>query len=238
MRSRRTKSCGRRSSTSSASLPFLLPRSRRRRSRPSSKACCCCTCSNTSMRNWPFARRWRSWAPLPMRALARRRQHARPQGREGGWELFARGFAQATAGDAAGAEKSLGELRTLNAITPVPDEAPSTAKYLQLMEGMLDGSIKQARGETLGARGRCRAARRRWPPAASRRRATRTTPSLAARTRARPGAPVAQSAGRLRGRTGATTRAGHSLAVARGPRNERPAHHCALSAGPRSCFAA
>lgn len=73
------------------------------------------------------------------------------KGREGGWELFARGFAQATTSDAAGAEKTLGELRTLNATAPAPDEAPSTAKYLEVMEGMLDGSIKQARGDTDGA---------------------------------------------------------------------------------------
>lgn len=73
------------------------------------------------------------------------------KGREGGWELFARGFAQATTGDAAGADKTLGQLRVLIAIAPAADEAASTAKYLHVMEGMLDGAVKQSRGDIDGA---------------------------------------------------------------------------------------
>ena len=69
------------------------------------------------------------------------------KGREGGWELFARGFAQATTGDAAGAGKALGLLRALIATAPAADEAASTAKYLQVMEGMLEGAVKQAGGD-------------------------------------------------------------------------------------------
>ena len=69
------------------------------------------------------------------------------KGREGGWELFARGFAQATTGDAAGAGKALGLLRALIATAPAADEAASTAKYLQVMKGMLEGAVKQAGGD-------------------------------------------------------------------------------------------
>lgn len=73
------------------------------------------------------------------------------KGRQGGWELFARGLAQATTGNAAGAEKTLGQLRALIAIAPAADEAASTAKYLQVMEDMLHGAVKQARGDIDGA---------------------------------------------------------------------------------------
>lgn len=73
------------------------------------------------------------------------------KGREGGWELFARGFAQATTGDAAGAGKTLGQLRALMATAPAVDESASTEKYLQVMENMLDGLVKQASGDMDGA---------------------------------------------------------------------------------------
>lgn len=73
------------------------------------------------------------------------------KGSEGGWELFARGFAQATTGDAAGAGKTLDQLRALIAIAPAADESASTAKYLQVMEDMLDGAVKQASGDIDGA---------------------------------------------------------------------------------------
>ena len=73
------------------------------------------------------------------------------KGREGGWELFARGFAQATTGDTAGAGKTLDELRVLMAMAPATDESASNAKYLQVMEGMLDGAVRQAGGDINGA---------------------------------------------------------------------------------------
>jgi len=73
------------------------------------------------------------------------------KGREGGWEVFARGFAQATTGDAAGAGKTLGQLRALIATATAADESASTAKYLHVMEGMLDGAVKQASGDIDGA---------------------------------------------------------------------------------------
>ena len=73
------------------------------------------------------------------------------KGRQGGWELFAQGFAQATTGDATGAAKTLGQLRALIAIAPAADEAASTAKYLHVMESMLDGAVKQAGGDIDGA---------------------------------------------------------------------------------------
>ncbi|MCX7041590.1 MAG: hypothetical protein NT117_02660 [Gammaproteobacteria bacterium] len=73
------------------------------------------------------------------------------KGREGGWELFAQGFAEATTGNAAGAEKTLVQLRALMAGAPDSDESASTSKYLHVMEGMLDGAIKQAGGDIDGA---------------------------------------------------------------------------------------
>lgn len=73
------------------------------------------------------------------------------KGSEGGWELFARGFAQATTGDATGAGKTLGQLHALMAIAPAADESASTAKYLQVMDGMLAGALQQASGDIDGA---------------------------------------------------------------------------------------
>src|SRR3990167_2713725 len=73
------------------------------------------------------------------------------KGREGGWELFALGFAQATTGDVAGAGKTLGQLRALMAVSPTAEESASPSKYLQVMESMLDGALKQANGDIDGA---------------------------------------------------------------------------------------
>jgi tetratricopeptide (TPR) repeat protein len=63
-------------------------------------------------------------------------------GRQSGWAMFARGLAQARNGDRKGASKTLARLRALIARGPEPDEPPSTGKYLQIMELMLDGSIR------------------------------------------------------------------------------------------------
>ena len=98
-----------------------------------------------------------------MRAMAivesqsyRRQAAAEPsaptrKGHEGGWELFARGFAQADTANVAGAAATLAQLRGLIASPPEIDEAPSTANYLKVMERMLDGAVRQANGDVDGA---------------------------------------------------------------------------------------
>ena len=73
------------------------------------------------------------------------------KGRNGGWELFAHGFAQASSADTAGAAATLGTLRGLMAMPPDKGESPATANYLRVMERMLDGSLKNANGDVDGA---------------------------------------------------------------------------------------
>ena len=98
-----------------------------------------------------------------MRAMAivesqsyRRQAAAEPSaptrtGHEGGWELFARGFAQAGTANVAGAAATLAQLRGLIASLPENEEAPSTTNYLKAMERMLDGAVRHANGDVDGA---------------------------------------------------------------------------------------
>ena len=72
-----------------------------------------------------------------------------------GWAWFARGLAQATQGDAEAAQASLAALRAARAAEAQAAKGPgsyaSTGRYLEIMEGLLDGAIANARGDVEGA---------------------------------------------------------------------------------------
>ena len=81
-----------------------------------------------------------------------------------GWAWFARGLAQATQGDADGAQASLAALRAARAAaaqaTKGPESYASTGRYLDIMEGLLDGAIANARGDVDAALAKVHAAAR------------------------------------------------------------------------------
>jgi tetratricopeptide (TPR) repeat protein len=82
------------------------------------------------------------------------------QPRDLGWAHFARGLAQATQGDVAGATGSLKAMQAVLA-EPAPAGADAWAageRYLQAMQQMLEGAIAHARGDTEGGLARVRAA--------------------------------------------------------------------------------
>ena len=77
-----------------------------------------------------------------------------------GWAHFARGLAQATQGDLAGATASLGALQAVRA-APAPADAEAWEagdRYLEAMQQMLEGAIGHAGGDIEGGLAKIRAA--------------------------------------------------------------------------------
>jgi tetratricopeptide (TPR) repeat protein len=69
-------------------------------------------------------------------------------GRAAGWDLFARGFAAARAGDAATASADLGALQAIVQQPPGEEDMPTQTDYLRIMALLLQGAIAQAKGQS------------------------------------------------------------------------------------------
>lgn len=94
------------------------------------------------------------------REYAQREPDAGSDPAELGWAHFARGLAQATQGDVAGATGSLQALRAARA-APAPAGAEAWAagdRYLEAMQHMLEGAIGHAEGDVEGGLAKVRAA--------------------------------------------------------------------------------
>ena len=69
-------------------------------------------------------------------------------GRAAGWDLFARGFTAARAGDTATASADLEALQAIVQQPPGKEDAPTQTDYLQIMALLLQGAIAQSKGRS------------------------------------------------------------------------------------------
>jgi tetratricopeptide (TPR) repeat protein len=83
-------------------------------------------------------------------------------GRDAGWDVFARGFTAARAGDTTTASADLGALQAIAQQPPGPDDMPATTEYLQIMSLLLQGAIAQSKGQGDEAIAAAREAARRY----------------------------------------------------------------------------
>jgi tetratricopeptide (TPR) repeat protein len=83
-------------------------------------------------------------------------------GRAAGWDLFARGFAAARAGDTATAGADLGALQAVVQQPLGNEDTPTQTEYLQIMTLLLQGAIAQSKGRSDEAIASAREAARRY----------------------------------------------------------------------------
>jgi len=69
-------------------------------------------------------------------------------GRAAGWDLFARGFTAARAGDTATASVDLAALQAIVQQPPGEEDMPTQTDYLQIMALLLQGAIAQSKGQS------------------------------------------------------------------------------------------